>query len=896
MTLVTPAIFSALAHGVTAITPNRRLARQLLRDFDRVQQASGRRTWPTASILPYATWLESLWKQYADAATYTGAMALLAPAQVLHLWRNVVDDAQMVLLDAAGAARLGAEAWTLVHGWGAGGESWRAWRGDEESVDDPSVFATWAEAYTRELRRSDAADGAQLADILALNSRRLDCASLRAMFVGFIELNPQQRRLIAALDAAGADIRSVDALPDRSPAALRTTAANAREELVAALSWARDLTLRQPDAHVGIVIENLAHRRDEILLLADEVLCPELALPEQLTTRRPYEVSLGTALSEVPLVMAALGLIALGEGQLAIGEAAALLRSPYLPDADSMRSGRALIERDWLGLGCRSVALADAIAAAQRRSPDLVTRWQVGRDALHKGASATPREWADAWRIWLSSSGWPGSLPLDSVEHQAREAWEALLADFVRIGSVTPRLGRSEALRTLRAIAQERVFQPEGTDAPIQVLGVLEGSGLEFDALWVAGLSADRWPAAPSPNPLLPLRWQRACNVPHASVESELAYARATTLRFAMAAPMVVFSNAALRDDLPLAPSALLLGYPQAPELAHVRPTWTRRVAGVGLLESVADDNAPPLADGAPAPGGSRIVAAQSDCPFQAFARHRLRVEPWPLPLTGLSQLERGTLLHATMAAFWGAIRDQATLASLDLVDRSAHIDAAIELGLKELPSARWRVLPAIVRAGETRRLAGLLDGWLPIELNRPAFTVNGTEVETSLDLERLRLRLRIDRIDTQSDGSAVIIDYKSGRGERPKQWFEERPRASQLGLYALVHGAAHADRPVRAVAYAQFKPDAIAAIGLAADASVWPGLIEVSGLDRFHDWEEVESWWRAHLGGLAREIATGWAAVAPRKSPSPCRHCGLQPLCRIDSVQIADDEDRSDE
>src|SRR5436305_915767 len=71
MTLVTPAIFSALADGVTAITPNRRLARQLLRDFDRVQQASGRRTWPTASVLPYATWLESLWKQSA-AATVDG--------------------------------------------------------------------------------------------------------------------------------------------------------------------------------------------------------------------------------------------------------------------------------------------------------------------------------------------------------------------------------------------------------------------------------------------------------------------------------------------------------------------------------------------------------------------------------------------------------------------------------------------------------------------------------------------------------------------------------------------------------------------------------------------------------------------------------------------------------
>ena len=69
------------------------------------------------------------------------------------------------------------------------------------------------------------------------------------------------------------------------------------------------------------------------------------------------------------------------------------------------------------------------------------------------------------------------------------------------------------------------MFQPEGTDAPIQLLGVLEGAGLDFDALWVAGLSADRWPPAPAPNPLLPLHWQRERNVPRSSAENELAHA-----------------------------------------------------------------------------------------------------------------------------------------------------------------------------------------------------------------------------------------------------------------------------------------------------------------------------------------------------------------------------------
>jgi ATP-dependent helicase/nuclease subunit B len=894
MTGVTPAINHALADGMTAITPNRRLARQLLRDFDHAQQARGRQTWPTPSVLPYATWLETLWDQHADSLADVSAMTLLMPAQGLHLWRGIVDAAATVLLDGAGAARLSAEAWALMHGWGAGGASWRAWqRGDYP--DDPAVFAAWAETYARELRRSGTIDAAQLADVLASNAARLDCSHLRALLVGFVELTPQQRRLLAALTAAGAEVRTAESLSERSPAASRTSTANAREELVAALTWARERTLARPDARIGIVIENLAQRRDEVVLLADELLCPMLASPAHLAARRPYEVSLGTALGKVPVVMAALGLIALTEGPLRAGEAAALLRSPYLVGAEGARLGRAAIERDWLEAGQREVTLNEVIAAARQRSPELARRWQVARDASRNRSSATPREWADTWREWLATAGWPGSLALDSVEHQAREAWETLLAEFARLGTVTPRLARADALRTLRDFAQERIFQPEGSDAPIQLLGILEGSGLAFDALWVAGLSADRWPPPPAPNPLLPLHWQRERNVPRASAERELAYARALTSRFALAAPEVVFSSAAAADDLPLAPSALLLDFPEATAPPQAMRTWTHAIAASAQLDDIADDHAPPLGADATAPGGVGIVAAQSDCPFQAVARHRLQAQPWPSPLTGLSRQERGLLLHATMAAFWTATGGRQALAAFDASQRAAQMEAAVASGLGALPPARWRMMPSAVRDGEGRRIANVLGAWLDLELDRPPFRLSGAEVELVLALEDLRFRLRIDRVDTLADGGAVIIDYKSGSSERPRQWFDERPRASQLGMYALALRSAHAEVPLRALAYAQLKPDAIAAIGVAGDAAAWPALTELTKLDRFGDWRAVESWWRSHLGALAREIAAGWAVVAPRKYPSPCRYCGLQSLCRIDSVQLASDEEHND-
>ncbi len=896
MTVVTPAILDALADGVTAITPNRRLARQLARDFDRMQQALGKRSWPTPSVLSYATWLESLWELRSDRGSEGNIATLLTPAQSSQLWRSLVDKGQTELLDPAGAARLSAEAWALVHAWGAGGESWRAWRRDDDNADDPATFASWAESYARELQGAGAIDAARLPDLLTLDAQRVDSRNLRVALFGFVEYTPQQHRLHAALGASGADIRSFDPMPERASAASRTAAANLRDELVAALTWARELSLKQPELRIGIVVEDLAQRRDELVLLADELLCPQFAVTARASRGRPYELSLGTALGEVPLVMAAVGLISLREATLPAGEAAALLRSPYLPGADGAWMRRATIERDWLDLGQREVTLDDVVAAVTRRAPELAARWQAARGGSPSQASATPREWADTWRGWLAACGWPGGSTLDSAEHQARVKWDALLAEFARLGAVTPRLRRGDALRSLRAMAQERVFQPEGTDAPIQLLGVLEGSGLEFDALWVAGLSADRWPAAPAPNPLLPLAWQRERKVPRSSAESELAHARALTSRFATAAPEVVFSYAEKRDDVPMAPSSLLLAYPERVAPVHAARTWMQAIAESARLEAIADDRAPALAAGTVVPGGSSIVAAQSDCPFQAVARHRLCTEPWPEASAGLSRKERGILLHATMAAFWNSVRDHATLVSLDAAELRARIAASVERGLAGLAATRWRMLPAIIHAAESRRIAALLDAWLPLELTRPEFAVVGTEVKTTLELERLTFRLRIDRVDALAGGGAAIIDYKSGKSDSPSQWFDERPRTSQLGLYALAQHAAHPDTPVRAVALARLRPDAIAAIGLAADDGVWPELTALPALDRFRDWPAVESWWRTQLGALAREIGTGWAAVAPRKYPSPCRQCELQSLCRIDSVQLVDDEEPVDD
>ena len=66
-----------------------------------------------------------------------------------------------------------------------------------------------------------------------------------------------------------------------------------------------------------------------------------------------------------------------------------------------------------------------------------------------------------------------------------------------------------------------------------------------------------------SPNPLLPVAWQRDRNVPHSTAAREIAYARALTDQFMRAAPAVVLSHANAKDGHPRSASALIDALPK---------------------------------------------------------------------------------------------------------------------------------------------------------------------------------------------------------------------------------------------------------------------------------------------------------------------------------------------
>lgn len=85
-----------------------------------------------------------------------------------------------------------------------------------------------------------------------------------------------------------------------------------------------------------------------------------------------------------------------------------------------------------------------------------------------------------------------------------------------------------------------------------------------------------------------------------------------------------------------------------------------------------------------------------------------------------------------------------------------------------------------------------LLDRYYELEdpsTVRPA----GLELDLELELDGLKLRGIIDRLDVLPGGGFAVVDYKTGRAPRPEQ---SRSRLSGVQLYALLCEAVLGERP----------------------------------------------------------------------------------------------------
>jgi probable DNA repair protein len=873
-------VLDLLAAGGTVLTPTRRLAQSIRRAYDREQEAAGRSAWPSADVLSWSAWQQRAW----ETAQFAAPLPLLLDAgQELALWERIVErsDEAARLLDARAPAAQARDAWSI-----ACAHRLHAALAGSAGAEETQAFLRWSRAFVRFCEAHRLIDTPRLTDALAEQFRAGNLpAPLRLALTGFDALDPQRVALLDVLQARGAQVDVLQ--PSASPGGAAVIShARPEDEIRYAAGWARGRLASRPDARIGIVVPDLASRRAAIARVFDAVVQPDAALEAGSARPRPWNVSLGLPLSDWPVVHAALLALELPGGRLPAARMGVLLRSPFLGEAQAEQLPRALLDLRMCALGEPHVDL-DALefeAGHAHRSfacPRLLQRLRELRRRAREKAHARqlPSAWGPHLQSLLAALGWPGERTLDSEEHQAVEAWRDLVAGLARFDLIVGDIGYARAVHLVRQLASERLFQPETPDVPVQILGMLESAGLQFDHLLVLGLHGEAWPRAARPNPLLPVELQRRAEVPGSGAPWELAFARRTMHAWRCSAAEVTFSHArAAEDDRELRASPLLRELPPAPE-AIAYEGHAARIFAARATETLDDSEVTPLPAGIALRSGVSVFRDQAACAFRAFAAHRLGADGIEHPGDGLNALERGTLVHEALAFFWTDVRDHAALVALSETDRTARVRDAVDRAIAKFGPRRRSLLLSRFIDLERERLSGLLLQWLDVDRARPAFTVLPPEAQQDVEVAGLRLRIRPDRIDRLADGREVLIDYKTGDA-RPAQWFGARPDEPQLPAYAL----ARTPRPA-ALAFGIVRPGECELRGVGEDDTFGAGihpLADAKAADKAQDWTGQLEAWSATVAALGARFRGTEVRADPKNGTQTCRLCAFGALCRV--------------
>ena len=903
-----PLSLDQLPAGSVVICATVRLAQTLARAHDVATSATGDKqsSWATLNATTFQQWLAQRFEHMALRGQEPPALSqrrVLDPFQERLIWEQVIhehlDHSTAMLFNVSALASTAAEAHALIINWAI-----------PDTPADGAVFASEEQAQfrrwrTRFLARCQAEgliDSASLnAALIAHLNDATDALPEVIAFAGFDHITPLEARLQAALRARGCMLYTLSE-SHLSPSEPTLHAADhlAHESLSVA-TWARETLQQKPDARIGIVVPDLASYRNPLTDALEDVLEPSLVQTRHAAQDRPFNISLGQPLSTLPVIHTALTMLrTLGQPhaveQRLISE---LLHSPYWSvqtEADA---------RARLDAGLRESVAPQAPLQRYRKYAHYLfekqnlaaSHTQAYLQALQSTApglgnqSRLPSAWRRAIQSLLGQCGWLADGHLRSAEFQTREAFGKELGKLAQLDQITGKITFSRALSLLSQLCSERLFQPKtrGTP-PIQILGALEASGLEFDAVWIMGLSDNVWPPAAKPNPLLPAEAQRSAGSPNACATVQLDFARRIQQRLLRSAPVIRISYPRQAQAVALQPSPLISNFGPAIALPPVLAPWAQHALAHNVpLAAIDDARAPVVAEGAKVSGGTWLLRAQAICPAWGFYQYRLGAKALAEPIEGLDPRKRGTLVHDTLEIFWKSTRDLSTLQGMSDATRRAAIADATDVVLNKFNAdQKQEALKPRQTALERQRLIRLLDAWLQLEAARKKdFCVLEAEGARDISIEGITAHMRIDRIDQLANGRTIIIDYKTGASIDTRNWARDRITEPQLPIYAAIAEGPHSE--IAGVAFGLVHIAGLGFKGISQDDHLLPGVPGIDSdksrryfaADTFPDWPSLLAHWSQAIHQVAREIREGDAGVRIT-AEADIAYCDVKPLLRI--------------
>ena len=865
------------------LTVNSRLARWLLFHHSREQEQAGRKIWETPSVYSIEDWLRQIWLQsWPD-------QYVLTELQSQYLWQKIIREDSAIpnqnLLHIQGAANHAFKAYQLICQYHMPKDS----SAFNNYTEETQAFRRWLTRYQKQLKEWNALDPAELLDSVTKRMKQgLIPLPKEVTFHGFDEISPQFESWINLLKDKKVSVQFEPFEPhpvisDQLTASISQKQAtvqkyeDADEEAKQCARWIR--SVYKEGETIGIVVPEMEAYRAILEREFKAELAPASVYP-WIDKHLPFNLSLGTPLSHEPMVHLALLLLSQKDKRMPLLTFSTLITSSFIKGAPEEVPSR--YELDWyLRSGkITQVFLPKALTAKQKSAcPLLTTCLDHWMKWLDEKSYSLPSQWAEKISTFLKNLGWPAGA-LSSRQHQSLESWNECLDRLASLDRVLQKIDRHQAASHLSHIAEGTLFQPQTHEEPIQVIGLLESAGMKFDHLWIMGCHSETLPSYPNPNPFLPfLSLQETFNLPHATAERELQFAEQSLFRLAQACKHLVFSYPSWQGETRM-------------ELSPLLTLWESDSNTIQISASSKIQNHPELSvtleifeDYSPVPltpeernfikGGTSILKNQAECPFRAFAIHRLTSRKKDFPELDLDDSLKGSLIHKIMELFWEEVQTSERLHELhQSKELLEQIRQCVQKGMLEFRFDIQR--QNIFLELERERLTHLIHNWMECERERSHFKVLTTESEKTIDLNGLPLTLKVDRIDQTSDGKTVLIDYKTGLVPNLQKWFGERIEDPQLPLYLMEVDA-------DALAFATIRKGNFRYRGLSREDNILPRVDSQLSKENseLENWQDLRNLFKSGLNFLATEFVQGNLEVAPLHNDETCKYCDQMTFCR---------------
>lgn len=830
-------LFNHMQNGAVVITPNNRLSQQLLDTFYQHQTKLQAVTLSVKKPLcfSYSTFLEILFKQLQHRSPTKNHPILLTSAQERYLWQRILKNSSSnhhSLIDPV------IDAWRRCQQWNISYD-----HALFDQTPQYEQFKQWVKQFEKQLKIRHAITHEHIVSHFLANPTHFE--SHTVIWACFDDYTPQQQALMANMQTQGCCIHHYDIVP-KNTKTLYYPAIDHHDEWKQIAHWLKQGVSAKKQ--LAVVVPEL-HTQCEAL---KRFLTNYFADNE-------FNISLGAPLISYSLVSHALTCLGLKK-TLLNHEVRLLLHSPYIKGARQEMVSRAKFMQEHFLLKEETILQDKFTSALATRTPQLASVLSTLQSYPSK---ASIKEWVHYFKIRLKQLGFPGEYAFNSENYQCFQRFMALFDEYLAIAFVQNTLTQDEALELLTSLARHVVFQPKRNKAPIQILGLLEASGCEFDGIWICGLTNHSLPQAISLSSFIPIELQKKYRLPHACPERELQFAQKTLKRFQHASEQCILSFAQLTGDIQHLPSPLIRHFPlfQAVTTDSTRSCKLVKQEEIYVL---------PLQEQESWSGGTSVLANQAKCPFRAFAQHRLHLKGEPLIHQGPDASERGQVLHHIMDILWKKIQNQYTLKTLAPTVLKQYITDAIQIALRPVLEKRSLSFPTLVQEVEIQRLTQLVELCLNLDKERMAFEIEALEKTFTLQLGELHFQVRIDRLDKDAQQNKWVIDYKTSLPAQ-KPWNEERPEFPQILLYALI------DEAINTLMFIELKKGQLTCSGL---SEIEQPIAGIQTIKKDVSWHHHTQQWQQILTGLAQEFGQGLCAPTPHRS-NTCLSCEFQNLCR---------------